>query len=195
MSEVPRLMSRSSGLIWEHIHPHECISLPISNTGCPDERKKAYFANQFRKTFFTNIYHPFNTTVNTLRKQRCRMIDKSATHLLVILFPTIPYLWNNSLQMRVAKWRWKALWPVSTHLNMYVPTGTSVSAGLYASIIYQKCYAYLISGMFIHLQCICLHIIHQLRIKCYAYVISGTCYASISFLAMHIYDAFKKQLF
>ena len=109
MSEVPRLMSRSSGLIWEHIHPHECISLPISNTGCPDERKKAYFANQFRKTFFTNIYHPFNTTVNTLRKQRCRMIDKSATHLLVILFPTIPYLWNNSLQMRVAKWRWKAV--------------------------------------------------------------------------------------
>ena len=85
MSEVPRLMSRSSGLIWEHIHPHECISLPISNTGCPDERKKAYFANQFRKTFFTNIYHPFNTTVNTLHKQRRYMpMPISAWHIYII---------------------------------------------------------------------------------------------------------------
>ena len=80
-----RCPGRSSGLIWEHIHPHECISLPISNTGCPDERKKAYFANQFRKTFFTNIYHPFNTTVNTLHKQRRYMpMPISAWHIYIM---------------------------------------------------------------------------------------------------------------
>ena len=132
MSEVPRLMSRSSGLIWEHIHPHECISLPISNTGCPDERKKAYFANQFRKTFFTNIYHPFNTTVNTLHKQRRYMpMPISAWHIYIILiYPEESNIISGPL--------WNDLQCISTtHLRNNYSAALSISTFINPSVMRQ----------------------------------------------------------